>query len=223
MPLLPSSIGAATEAVVAMLRINGLIVTVLLAFLGAAWWVLTTYRRAGAGGSSLRRAALAAFTLAICVTGLHLVDESTARKLGPPPAAVTDRSMRAVFAEWVRELPPASANDNRIYLVASEGGGIRSAYWKRRCLPGYTTRTARSIGEWPCSAESPEVPSARRSTGPVSGSCRGARSATASGPGSHVSTRCRLSSAASSSRTPLRDCCRSSLGALLPACLRAAT
>ncbi|MEO6852593.1 MAG: hypothetical protein ABI410_20815, partial [Rhodoferax sp.] len=53
----------------------------------------------------------------------------------PPPAARVDAATRptvqAALKDWVKGLPPGTP---RVFLVASEGGGIRSAYWTAQVL-----------------------------------------------------------------------------------------
>lgn len=53
----------------------------------------------------------------------------------PPPAVQADATRRptvqAALNDWVKALPPGT---KRVFLVASEGGGIRSAYWTAQVL-----------------------------------------------------------------------------------------
>ena len=127
------------------LRSNGLWITGALTALSAVLWVALTYRpgtsktdptvRAWRQDERLTRSLIVLFVAGCLGVALHAVDGSTQRLLGPPVPASTSRPLDVVMTEWAARLPATpTSSDNRVYLVASEGGGVRSAYWTAQVL-----------------------------------------------------------------------------------------
>ena len=126
----------------------------LVAFAGLAWWATTWpaarmgERIAGLPGwqrVGLRWAAAGAgFVLVIGV--LHWLDRSadlieTRRSADPratPALAAAPQSPAPAasdaVAAWHQQLPAATGTDDRVFIVAAEGGGVRSAYWTAQVL-----------------------------------------------------------------------------------------
>ena len=143
LPLEP--IRGATEAAIAALRTDGVIVTVLLAVMGTVWWLAATYRPGRLTANSqpppqvpnlLPRILIAVISLAVAAGGLVVVDRSSVRNFGPPQPSPNGKTLGPALKDWVGRLPTPSETDNRVFLVASEGGGIRSAYWTAQILAG---------------------------------------------------------------------------------------
>ncbi|HEY4065481.1 MAG TPA: hypothetical protein VGM74_01170, partial [Burkholderiaceae bacterium] len=138
-----------SDATFATLHLAGFIVTGTLALMGSVWWLAATYSRAptaseleghrerarrGGPIDSLKTrvaAALLAFVVALIV--LAVIDRWTSKIFGPAAPLSEMHSLDDAVGRWEKMAATASAGD-RIYLVASEGGGIRSAYWTARLL-----------------------------------------------------------------------------------------
>lgn len=121
-------------AQLADLRLQSAWLLALLVLLSVLAWLLVTWnvqrsrlptllRRWGRLGGSVLLWLLA-------VVALRVFDARM-----PPPAALADAASRPKVQEalkdWVKALPP---DTKRVFLVASEGGGIRSAYWTAQVL-----------------------------------------------------------------------------------------
>lgn len=126
LPLEPPAFG---QAAWAAQRLHGLMLATLFCGLMALlWWLFTT----DIGKRRLRLSATLC-SVALAIGGLRLADrtamppatpeELASHRKAPPEVKRLD----ATVDDWVKQLP---ANDIRpVFLVASEGGGIRSAYW----------------------------------------------------------------------------------------------
>jgi len=136
---------------------NLLLVTALATVAGGLWWVFTLDLKRSALPRALRswgRALASVLGLVLALVALHGVDRLA---LPPPqsgePAAAHDAAMsRPTLTEavgaWRDRLPTAGPGQEAVFLVASEGGGIRSAYWTAQVLrqlrahhPGFDQRT----------------------------------------------------------------------------------
>ena len=131
------------DGALSTLRLAGLVVTVALAAVSVVWWLAATWTPAPGAGApaappgSLRwiaiRAGIAAVAFGLLVPVLFAVDRWTSplfQDAGPPPRGKLDQAL----SEWVEKLPGKPGTDPRVFLVASEGGGSRSAYWTARVL-----------------------------------------------------------------------------------------
>lgn len=126
------------------LRHRGLLATVLLAAMGAAWWLAVVYSRVharvklGPGlsprGFAVLRATVASLALAGGMAGLHGLDRTADQRARPPTPIAPAEGDSSAWRTWAQNLPEPSPGDDRLYLVASEGGGIRSAYWTAQVL-----------------------------------------------------------------------------------------
>jgi hypothetical protein len=131
------------EATLDALRAAGFVVTLLLTALGAVWWLAATYSRrppgsapvskAGSIKGILKRAGIALAAFLVVVPVLRIVDQQTTPLFVPsgPPEM---RTLDTALDHWASKLAELPGTDKRVFLVASEGGGIRSAYWTARVL-----------------------------------------------------------------------------------------
>jgi hypothetical protein len=131
------------QATLSSLRVAGLVITVALAAVGVVWWVAATYSPKPPGGVAappaiglrpiLKRAGIALGAFLALVPVLHVVDRHTAALFAQadPPAV---RTLGSALGDWAARLVKLPETDHRVFLVASEGGGIRSAYWTARVL-----------------------------------------------------------------------------------------
>ncbi|MDM0104959.1 hypothetical protein QTH97_08440 [Variovorax sp. J22R24] len=152
MPL--NTLAGASDTTLATLRNNGLTVTVLLCAMSVVLWFVLLYRpatsredpkvRAWRPNERLRRSLLAVVVVAGVGGGLHFVDRDTQPLLRSTDPIRTDRTLDRVVAERassLKDVVPTEA-DHRVYLVASEGGGIRAAYWTALILAKLHDRPA---------------------------------------------------------------------------------
>jgi len=142
--LLPVMLPPAGEAALAAQRMQGLfVVSGLATVVGLLWWLLTAeladWRVPAPWRPALRGGALIA-ALFVALFSLRLADhaEMPAPKVGEVAAArplpMKVDSLDTAVASWLAQLPDAASPDSPaekgdVFLVASEGGGIRSAYW----------------------------------------------------------------------------------------------
>lgn len=132
------------------LRFDGALVVTALAVLGGGlWWVYTQDLSSGVYKPWWWRWQRLLFTVAVmglALGALHWADRSAGvlEGRGPgegvvaAPTKVMPPNLEAAIAEFLATLPepadPADLSDRRVFLVASEGGGIRSAYWTAQVL-----------------------------------------------------------------------------------------
>ncbi|WP_395704254.1 hypothetical protein [Aquabacterium sp.] len=128
-PPLATAVQQALDA----LAFNGsLAITLLVLATAAGWWCATR----PAPALRLRwRVLPALFGWLLAVLGLHFVDHHSAERLRDAPAPGA-RPLAQALPDWIAQLPgaEAQARDPRVFLIASEGGGIRSAYWTAQVL-----------------------------------------------------------------------------------------
>ncbi len=112
------------------LALNGSIVLAALALAAAlSWWFATRPNPA----LRLRwRLLPAVFSWLVALLVLHFVDHHSGERQAPAPLPTAPRLAQALPA-WIGQLPPPG-DDPRVFLIASEGGGIRSAYWTAQVL-----------------------------------------------------------------------------------------
>jgi hypothetical protein len=151
------------EADLDRLRHHGLAATALLAGLGLLWWGAATYSREHAPfkvwpGASAQRFVMLRVAVALVaglgvVAGLHALDRSAQQRARVPTPLASSAPLANPWREWALSLPAPTPADHRLYLVASEGGGIRSAYWTAQVLarlhdelPGFDQRTVALSG-----------------------------------------------------------------------------
>ena len=126
------------------LRANGLVVTGLLAFMSVVLWFALAYRPATAkdnpavrpwdANDRLRRFLVGGAVVAGVALGLHLVDQNTQGLSTATASDPASKTVNKAMADWVKELPKVTSDGKQVYLVASEGGGVRSAYWTAQVL-----------------------------------------------------------------------------------------
>ena len=136
---------AALPGVLKALRIGGFNVVAVLVALGAVLWLAATFSKTPDVPIRERKAvlrpffarlsvALIAFVLALFAIR-HFDGEHTALTNPPSPnetqtpvdVALYDQTRR--LDDWTKQLGAAQSKDKPVFIVASEGGGIRSAYW----------------------------------------------------------------------------------------------
>ena len=161
MPL--NTLAGVADATLATLRRNGLMVTGLLAAMSAVLWCLLLYRPATSRedgtvrpwrpNERLGRSLLGVALVAAVGVGLHVVDRETRPLLRPTDPVPANRTLERVVAERassLKNIEPTEA-DHQVYLVASEGGGIRAAYWTALILaklhdrPGIASFDSRTL------------------------------------------------------------------------------
>ena len=126
------------------MREFGLLVTGALGALAVVIWLIATLRYKPAnlneGTPSLTqrqrvvRAVGIVSSLAVVMLAMHYVDGKTTLLTEKPDAIDARHELDAVMQRWATNLPDATPADNVVYLVASEGGGARSAYWTAQVL-----------------------------------------------------------------------------------------
>lgn len=117
------------QAAWAAQRLHGLMLAALFCgLLALLWWLFTTDI-----GNGRWRLAATLCSVALAMGGLRLADSAALPSATPEELASHRRAptevkrLDATVDAWVKQLP---ANDARpVFLIASEGGGIRSAYW----------------------------------------------------------------------------------------------
>lgn len=141
------------------LRASGLAITALLAVLSIVLWYALAYRparskvdattRPWAPNQRLARFLVAGTIVVGVAVGLYLVDRQTQGLLASAAQVPVPKTLRKAMTAWAAKLPATPSEDNRVYLVASEGGGVRSAYWTAQVLahlhdsdPSFDQRTA---------------------------------------------------------------------------------
>jgi len=161
MPL--NTLAGVADATLATLRRNGLMVTGLLAAMSAVLWGVLLYRPATSRedprvrpwkpNERLGRSLLAVALVAVVGIGLHVIDRDTRPLLRPTDPVPANRTLERVVAERassLKNVAPTKA-DHQVYLVASEGGGIRAAYWTALILaklhdrPGIASFDSRTV------------------------------------------------------------------------------
>jgi hypothetical protein len=155
------------------LRTYGLIVTGLLVLLAASWWLAATCCRDSCkrlfggwsdGQFAALRIAMVAVASLVVIVALQCIDSRVSSLLDTPATVLGQsaldkarnppaRKLDDVLDEWVKKLGQPDGADNRVFLVASEGGGIRSAYWTalilahlRETIPGFDRRAVALSG-----------------------------------------------------------------------------
>jgi len=130
--VLPLTTAALDASALQALRWQGLALVAWLAFLcGALWWLFTAeqvpWKVLNRLGAWLRPGAVVAGVL-LALLALRLADRA------PPTSRLASTEVPTLAEEaqqWVQGLKPG---EEPVYLVASEGGGIRSAYWTAQVL-----------------------------------------------------------------------------------------
>lgn len=113
------------------------LLAVLVLLSGLAWWLVTwkvpNEEEGGDPPNVLHRWGRLGGSVLLWLLAVGALKVFDARM--PPPAAQVDAASRFTVKEaldgWVARLPP---DTKRVFLVASEGGGIRSAYWTAQVL-----------------------------------------------------------------------------------------
>lgn len=207
--VLPVALAQIDEKVLAALRMQGLLLVGVLATLASAlWWLFTSDKVPGAAPGWLLAAPRALRWLAwlwrqprftascaavmLAVVALRLADRAAvaASPVDQQPVAAPAKLHDAV-AEWAGQLPAPAAGE--VFLVASEGGGIRSAYWTAQVLLALRDH----------------YPDFDRRTFSLSGASGGAV-------GIAVYDACLRAVARSADRTTMQDCVRKTFGRIDP-------
>jgi hypothetical protein len=145
-------------------RAQGRAVTLLLvAFALLGWWVAVADPGHWARTARLkRRWPVVAAGVVLTLAGLWHFDREAGRAPVPGtagvPAAATDPdapTLAEALQQWLQAARQQGVAPGPLYLVAAEGGGIRSAYWTAQVLaalgtdaglPGFAQRTALMSG-----------------------------------------------------------------------------
>ncbi len=152
LPLTLPDFGAA--ALEAQRRHGMLLVAWLAALAAGLWWMFTAntsdtthWPRLARLGAWLRPGAVAA-AVVLALVALRLADRAplpafdAKEQLAARNVPLSVPTLALAADTWVKQLPLDTAQP--VYLVASEGGGIRSAYWTAQVL----TRLRGKIGEF---------------------------------------------------------------------------
>lgn len=142
LPLLPPAGDAAS---LTTLRLHNATMSALLAAVAATlWWLFTKPVETNWLSDKLlhwHRPACVALAAVLVLAALRFFDRyaPVAELSTHSPAVVARLPSRPRLTEalsvWKGELPPAAEPaQDRVFLVASEGGGIRSAYWTAQVL-----------------------------------------------------------------------------------------
>ncbi|GKT07007.1 patatin-like phospholipase family protein [Desulforhabdus sp. TSK] len=136
--LLPLALPRVDEAALAQLRLHNASLLTLLALLAALlWWLFTAHgdRLPDWLKSGWIKFIGMLVALVIAMLGLHGFDRAVPGAKGDACRApgANRPTLDLALEDWVKQLPE-SREPERVFLVASEGGGIRSAYWTAQVL-----------------------------------------------------------------------------------------
>lgn len=137
--VLPLTLPVSDPSALEALRMDGLAVAAaLMAVMSGLWWLFTTDLPVGRWQQTALRTAGVVLGVGLAMGALRVADRhavSVAVGQKQPPARTEPSEVRVLgeaVDRWTQQLEGAPPGP--VYLVASEGGGIRSAYWTAQVL-----------------------------------------------------------------------------------------
>lgn len=138
--VLPLNLPVSDPTALQALRMDSLAVSAaLMAVMSGLWWLFTTDLPIDRWHQTALRTAGVVLGVGLAMGALRVADRHAVHVAsGQHPPARTEPSEVQTLAEavrhWTQQLEGAPSGP--VYLVASEGGGIRSAYWTAQVLAG---------------------------------------------------------------------------------------